>query len=154
MNGDTDANDDANDDRDANGDHPLSGVAEGLAYESTWEVGAIEPQAVTDDLEVAATPEIIGAMEQTVYDGVVPRLPDGHRIVGVRVECDHRAPTPAGEEIRVRIEVEEVDAESGQLVSTATVEDDRGVAATGRMRHAVVNREAFAERVRGRLGEE
>ncbi|UPV72891.1 hypothetical protein M0R89_10055 [Halorussus limi] len=132
-------------------DDPLAGVEPGFEYESTREVGEIEPQTVADGVEVAATPEIIGAMEQTVYDGVVPNLPAGHRIVGVRVECDHRAPTPAGEEIRVRIEVEEVDAERGQITSSATVEDEDGVAATGRMRHAVVNREAFAERVRERV---
>lgn len=135
-------------------DDPLSAVDEGLVHESTWEVGAIEPQEVADGVEVAATPEIIGAMEQTVYDGVVPRLPDGHRVVGVRIECDHCAPTPVGEEVRVRIEVEEVDAERGQIVSTATVEDDGGVAATGRMHHAVVDREAFAETVRERIDEE
>ena len=133
---------------------PLSAVAEGLEYEATWKVGRLEPQAVTDDIAVAATPEIIGYMEQTVYDGVVPRLPEGHRIVGVRIECDHRAPTPAGEEVTVAIEVEEVDAEKGQLASGATVEDDYGVAATGRMRHAVVEREAFAERVKRRFGAE
>lgn len=131
-------------------DDPLSAVADGLAAESTWEVGRLEPQEVADGVEVAATPEIIGVMEQTVYDAVVPLLPDGHRIVGVRIECDHRAPTPVGEAVTASITVEEVDAERGQLVSTATVEDEQGVAATGRMRHAVVNREAFAERIRGR----
>ncbi|UPV98910.1 hypothetical protein M0R88_10240 [Halorussus gelatinilyticus] len=132
-------------------DDPLSAVGEGLAHESTWEAGQMEPQTVAEGVEVAATPEIIGFMEQTVYDGVVPKLPEGHRIVGVRIECDHLAPTPAGEAVAVAIEVEEVDAESGQITSSATVEDRGGVAAEGRMRHAVVNREAFAERVRGRL---
>ncbi|NEU57766.1 thioesterase family protein [Halorussus sp. MSC15.2] len=117
-------------------DDPLSAVAEGFAYESTWEAGQMEPQTVADGIEVAATPELIGFMEQTVYDGVVPQLPEGHRIVGVRIECDHRAPTPAGEAVSVSITVEEVDAESGQITSSATVEDEGGVAATGRMRHA------------------
>ncbi|WP_435180081.1 thioesterase family protein [Halorussus sp. AFM4] len=133
-------------------DDPLAAIEPGFGYEATREVGQIEPQEVADGIEIAATPEIIGAMEKAVYDGVVPRLPEGHRIVGVRVECDHRAPTPAGEEITTSIEVEEVDAERGQLVSTATVEDEAGLAATGRMRHAVVEREAFAERVRERAG--
>ena len=130
---------------------PLAAVEPGLTHEATREVGQIEPQEVADGIAVAATPEIIGAMEKTVYDGVVPRLPEGHRVVGVRIECDHRAPTPVGEEITTTVEVEEVDAERGQVVSTATVEDEGGMAATGRMRHAVVEREAFAERVRERV---
>ena len=132
-------------------DDPLSAIGPGFEHDATWEVGEIEPQEVADGVEIAATPEIIGLMEQTVYDGVVPRLPEGHRIVGVRIECDHRAPTPAGEKITVSITVEEIDAEKGQLVSSATVEDDYGVAATGRMRHAAVEREAFAERVKRRF---
>ncbi|MFC4551196.1 MULTISPECIES: thioesterase family protein [Halorussus] len=132
-------------------DDPLSAIAPGFEHEATWEVGEIEPQEVADGIEIAATPEIVGYMEQTVYDGVVPRLPEGHRIVGVRIECDHRAPTPAGEEVTVSITVEEIDAEKGQLVSSATVEDDYGTAATGRMRHAAVEREMFAERVRRRF---
>ncbi|NHN57666.1 MULTISPECIES: thioesterase family protein [Halorussus] len=132
-------------------DSPLAEVEPGFEYETTWEAGRLEPQTVTDGIEIAATPEIIGAMEKTVYDGVVPRLPDGHRIVGVRIECDHRAPTPAGEEIVVSIEVEEVDVERGHLVSTGTVEDEGDVAATSRMRHAVVEREAFADRIRERV---
>ena len=135
-------------------DDPLSNVAEGLEHEATWEVGEIEPQEVADGVAVAATPEIVGYVEQTVYDGVVPRLPEGHRIVGVRIECDHRAPTPAGEEVTVSITVEEVDSERGQIVSTATVTDEYGTAATGRTRHAVVDREAFAERVMRRFGGE
>jgi hypothetical protein len=56
--------------------------------------------------------------------------------------------------VAVAVEVEKVDAENGQLTSTATVEDERGVAATGRMRHAVVEREAFAEQVRRRVEDE
>ncbi|WP_137283762.1 thioesterase family protein [Halorussus salinisoli] len=131
-------------------DGPLSDVPEGLEYEAQWEAWAFEPQTVVDDLAVAATPEMVGFMEGTLRDGVTPHLPDGHRIVGVRVDCEHRASTPAGEEVTVSITVEEVDAESGRLVSTARVEDDRGLAATGQLRHAVVNRAAFADRIRGR----
>lgn len=131
---------------------PLSGVPVGFEFEATWTVGRFEPQTIVDGLEVVATPEIVGCMEGTLRDGVTPHLPEGHRVVGFRVECDHRAPTPAGEEVAVTIVVEEVD--DNRLVSTATVEDASGTVATGRMRHAVVDRESFGRAIAERFGEE
>ncbi|RBI62304.1 thioesterase [halophilic archaeon] len=133
------------------GDDLLSGIDAGFEHESTWEVGAFEPQTIADGVAVSSTPELIGCMEGTVRDGVTPLLPDGYRIVGVRIECDHRAPTPAGEEVTVSIEVEETDATDDRLVSTATVADERGTVATGRMHHAVVDRASFADRVERRF---
>ncbi|MGZ0747701.1 thioesterase family protein [Haloparvum sp. AD34] len=132
---------------------PLSAVSPGLEYTDTWPVGRFEPQTIVDGVDVVATPEIIGCMEGTVRDAVTPHLPDGHRVVGSEVECDHRAPTPAGGEVEVTIAVEAVDEETDQLVTTATVVDDSGTVATGRMRHAAVDRESFGESVAQRFGD-
>ncbi|AFK20714.1 hypothetical protein E6P09_18945 (plasmid) [Haloferax mediterranei ATCC 33500] len=44
---------------------------------------------------MAAIPEEIGFMEQTVYVAVVPRLPEGHRIVGIRIELPGVPVAPA-----------------------------------------------------------
>lgn len=132
---------------------PLSAISPGLEHTETWPVGRFEPQTIVDGVDVVATPEIIGCMEGTVRDAVTPHLPDGHRVVGSEVDIDHRAPTPAGGEVDVTVVVEEIDEETDQIVATATVEDDAGTVATGRMRHAAVDRETFGQSVERRFAE-
>ncbi|WP_430504576.1 thioesterase family protein [Haloparvum sp. PAK95] len=132
---------------------PLSNISPGLEFSETWPVGRFEPQTIVDGVDVVATPEIIGCMEGTVRDAVTPHLPDGYRVVGSEVECDHRAPTPAGGEVEVTVEIEAVDEENDQVVATATVTDDAGIVATGRMQHAAVDRETFGGSVERRFAE-
>lgn len=132
---------------------PLSAVSPGFEYTETWPVGRFEPQTIVEGVDVVATPEIIGCMEGTVRDAVTPHLPDGHRVVGSEVRCDHQAPTPADGEVDVTVVIEEIDEDTNQVVATATVSDDAGTVATGRMRHAAVDRETFGGSVERRFSE-
>ncbi|MGI9144956.1 MAG: thioesterase family protein [Chloroflexota bacterium] len=79
-----------------------------------------ESTAVVDDsklastvgsggLEVFSSPALIALMENAARAAVEALLPAQQTTVGVRVDVRHLAPSPAGEHVRARAELTEVD---------------------------------------------
>lgn len=60
-------------------------------------------------IEVFSTPSLIALMENAARSAVEPLLPPDQTTVGVRVDVRHLAATPAGEQVRARAELVEVD---------------------------------------------
>ncbi len=73
------------------------------------------------------------------------RLQPGQTSVGMRVQIDHLAPTPVGQEIRAEVKLERV--EGRRLVFAVSVSDGRGLVAAGKVTRAVVDRERFLDNV-------
>ncbi len=58
-----------------------------------------------DDARVLSTPHMIGLMEKTCRDAVLPLLGPGYDTVGTHVNVAHLAAAPLGTQVRVRAEV-------------------------------------------------
>ncbi len=58
---------------------------------------------------VLSTPRVIGRLEQTAHEAILPFLPEGQTSVGMLVNVRHLAATPVGMTVRFRAELLEVD---------------------------------------------
>lgn len=58
---------------------------------------------------VFSTPRMIGMLEHTAHEGILPFLPEGQTSVGLVVNVRHLAATPVGMKVRFRAELLEVD---------------------------------------------
>ncbi len=58
-----------------------------------------------EDARVLSTPHMIGLMEKTCRDTVLPLLDPGYDTVGTHVNVAHLAAAPVGSQVRVRAEV-------------------------------------------------
>lgn len=58
---------------------------------------------------VLSTPSMIGLMEQTCLEGVMPHLDDNEQTVGTMVHIWHKAVVPIGEEVTIRCKLIEQD---------------------------------------------
>src|SRR5215207_4282158 len=78
----------------------VSGVVEGPLLASAVGSGG---------LDVFSTPAMIALMENAARSAVESLLPPDQATVGVRLDVRHLAATPAGDEVRARAELVEVD---------------------------------------------
>lgn len=97
------------------------------------------------DVPVLGTPRLLAWCEQVTVAALAPGLDEGSTSVGFRIRLDHLAPTPVGDELRVRAEVSEVDGRQVTLVVTG--EDSSGTAASGSVTRVVVDRQRFLDRL-------
>ncbi len=98
------------------------------------------------DVPVLATPRLIALCEAASLTALEGNLEEGQTSVGMRVQLDHLAPTAIGSSVRVEVVLEEV--EGARAIFKATVNDDRGLVAVGRVTRVVVNRERFLDKLR------
>ena len=102
--------------------------------------------------EVFATGFLVGLVEWTCIQAVNPHLDwPREQTVGTRVELSHEAPTPPGVEVRVDVELVEVDRR--RLVFRAQAHDDVALICQGRHERAVIDRERFAARLAARAAQ-
>jgi predicted thioesterase len=73
-------------------------------------------------------------------------LDPGETTVGMRAQLDHLAPVGVGSSVRAEVTLERI--EGRRLVFTATVVDDAGLVAVGKITRVVVRREEFLEKAR------
>ncbi len=99
------------------------------------------------DVQVLATPRVVGLAEQASVAAVSEVLDEGQTTVGFRVQLDHLAPTPIGGEVVAEATLETV--ESRRLTFRVSVNDGRGLVAAGRITRVVVDRDRFLERTVG-----
>jgi fluoroacetyl-CoA thioesterase len=99
-----------------------------------------------EDARVLATPRLIGGLERTCRNAVLPFLEPGNDTVGTHVNVYHLSATPIGMRVSFRAEV--VSVEERRVNFKVEAFDEAGKIAEGTHQRAVVNVERFAGRVR------
>ena len=95
-----------------------------------------------EDARVLATPRMIGLMEKTCRDAVLPLLESGYDTVGTHVNVAHLAAAPLGSHVTFRAEVIGVDGRRIEFrVEAAT---DREKISEGTHERTIINVAKFA----------
>jgi fluoroacetyl-CoA thioesterase len=99
---------------------------------------------------VLSTPHMIGYMERTCRDTVLPLLEPGHDTVGTQVNVAHLAAAPLGMAVRFTAEVIAVDGRRIQFRVEAW--DEKEKIGEGTHERAVINVAKFASRLAAKKG--
>lgn len=96
-------------------------------------------------VDVLATPAMIGFMEQTCLELVLPLLEQGYNTVGTEVNIKHMKATPIGQQIECIARLTKVD---GRILKfEVEVTDSTGKAGEGTHTRAIVNIEKFMSKI-------
>jgi len=119
----------------------------GLTGEHTFTVEAKHAIEFAGDgmPAVLSTPNLIGLLERTARQTLVPLLDAHERTVGTEIELRHLAPTPIG--ARVRLSVRVIHADGNLVTFTVEARDEHEVIARGLHRRAVIRVDSFSRRV-------
>lgn len=102
-------------------------------------------QAVgSGDVPVLGTPRVLALAEAATVAATATRMPSGMTTVGLRVEVEHRAPTPIGRTVVATAQLAKVDGR--RLHFEITVTDGPRVVAEGRVERMLVDRRRFLDR--------
>jgi fluoroacetyl-CoA thioesterase len=99
-----------------------------------------------DGARVLATPAMIGLLEMTCRDSILPLLDPGFDSVGTEVNVKHLAATPMGMEVTFRSEV--IESDDRRVKFTVAAFDEKEQIADGTHERFVVNVERFAKRLK------
>jgi len=118
----------------------------GLSAQVQLKVGdADTAQALgSGDVPVLGTPRVLALAEAATVVATARQLPAGTTTVGVRVELDHRSPTPVGRTVVAAASLTKVDGR--RLVFDVTVHDEDLLVADGRIERILVDRHRFVEK--------
>ena len=118
----------------------MEGIEVGLEGEKEFEV--------TEDMspphlpaKVLSTPSMVGLIEGACLQLVQPLLGDQETTVGTHVNVSHSGPAMAGESVRIRAILEQIDKR--RLTFAITVTSPRGEISTGTHQRAVVDLTRF-----------
>lgn len=102
-------------------------------------------QAVgSGDVPVLGTPRVLALAEAATVAATATRMPTGMTTVGMRVELDHRAPTPIGRTVVAQARLAQADGR--RLLFEVTVTDGETTVAQGRVERILVDRHRFVAR--------
>ncbi len=125
----------------------------GLTAELTHRVApADSAENWAHELPVLTTPVLLWLAEATCVDALGDQLADDQMTLGLAFEVRHLAPTPVGDEVHLRAELEQIDGE--RLHFRVSGRDSEEEVLDGAHQRAIVDRARFAshvERKRGRL---
>jgi fluoroacetyl-CoA thioesterase len=96
------------------------------------------------DVPVLGTPRVLALAEAATVVATARQLPAGTTTVGVRVELDHRSPTPVGRTVLAKANLTHV--EGRRLVFEVSVYDEDLLVADGRVERILVDRHRFVEK--------
>lgn len=96
------------------------------------------------DVDMLGTPRLVALVEEATCAALLGHLDASATTVGMRVQLDHLIPVPVGQSVRAEVTLERV--EGRRLTFTASVTNDRGLVAAGRVTRVVVQRDRFLER--------
>jgi predicted thioesterase len=99
------------------------------------------------DVPVLGTPRVLALAEAATVVATAQRMPAGMTTVGIRVELDHKAPTPVGRTVVAQAQLAKVDGR--RLLFEVTVTDGSTTVAEGRVERALVDRHKFVEKAFG-----
>ena len=94
---------------------------------------------------VLSTPQLVGLIERTARESLVPFLEGNERTVGVEIEIRHLAPTPLGKQVTIIARV--IHTEAKLVDFQFEVRDEHEIIARGLHKRAVITVESFARRV-------
>jgi len=77
------------------------------------------------DIEVYATPAMIGLMENAALKVVDPQLPEGYATVGMHLDVEHLAATPIGMNVKAKAVLKEIDGKKLTFFVQAFDEQDK-----------------------------
>ncbi len=97
-----------------------------------------------------ASPRMIGHMEFTARDAVLPHLEPGQDTVGTRVDVSHLAATPLGDEVTYRATLIEVDGR--KLTFAVEARDSKEVVGRGTHQRYIIDVERFAVGLKKKFG--
>ena len=97
---------------------------------------------------VLATPWMIGWMERTCRDAVLPYLEPGHDTVGTHVNVSHLAATPMGMTVTFTAEVTSVEDRRVNFIVEAR--DEKEKCGEGTHQRAIVNIARFAAKMQSK----
>jgi len=98
------------------------------------------------DLPVLATPRLLAFVEEACVACVAGLLSDELTTVGARVVLDHRAPSPVGALVTIRVRLDDVDGRRLGFSFEAS-HGDGTIVAAGEHHRVVVDREGFMSRL-------
>ncbi len=99
---------------------------------------------------VLATPWMIGWMERTCRDAVLPLLDAGHDTVGTHVDVYHLAATPIGMTVTFTAEV--IAVEGRRINFRVEARDEKEKCGEGTHERTIVNIARFAAKMQTKLG--
>lgn len=94
---------------------------------------------------VFSTPRLVGNLESTAHQLILPHLAEGQTSVGVSVNVRHMAATPVGMQVRFRAELLEVDRRRLRFKVEAWDEVEK--IAEGEHERFIIDEARFAERL-------
>ena len=94
---------------------------------------------------VLATPWLVWFMEHTARRAMLPHLEPTESTVGTRVEIEHLAPTPLGQEVTCRAQV--LRSEGSQFLFKLEAFDEQEKIANGLHKLNIIDKARFAGRV-------
>ncbi len=94
---------------------------------------------------VLATPRLIGLLERTAREALVPFLDPAERSVGIEIDLRHLAPAPLGAAVTCLARV--VSSENRTVTFQIEARDEEELLARGLHQRAVIKIEPFARRV-------
>jgi predicted thioesterase len=125
------------------------GLAAGLSAKVRLCVGDGDTaQALgSGDVPVLGTPRILALAEAATVAATAHQLPPGATTVGVRVELDHRAPSPVGSTVVAMATL--VLVAGRRLIFDVTVHEEDLLVADGRVERILVDRHRFVAKATG-----
>ena len=101
------------------------------------------------NVRVFATISMIGLMEKTCLESVLPYLEPGQDTVGTHVNVSHAKATPVG--MKVWCESELVEIDRRRLVFRVAAYDERGLIGEGAHERFIIDKERFLEKTYAQL---
>lgn len=101
-----------------------------------------------DGARVLSTPHMIGYMERTCRDLVLPLLDSGHDTVGTQVTVSHLAAAPMGMTVTFHAEV--IGVEGRRVQFRVDAFDEKEKIGEGTHERAIINVAKFATRLAGK----
>jgi fluoroacetyl-CoA thioesterase len=119
----------------------------GLAGEMTFVVGAEHAIDFASGgmPAVFSTPKMIGLLERTARESLMPYLENSEQTVGVEIDIKHLAPTPIG--ARVTLSTRVISSEGNFVSFTVEARDEHEIVSKGIHKRAVIQVDSFARRV-------
>ena len=99
---------------------------------------------------VLATPWMIGWMERTCRDSVLPFLDEGYDTVGTHVDVYHLAATPMGMTVTFTAEV--IAVNERRVTFRVEARDEKEKAGEGTHERAIINIARFTSRMQAKFG--
>jgi fluoroacetyl-CoA thioesterase len=95
--------------------------------------------------EVLATPVMIMAMENAALNAMRPFLEPGESAVGTKIDVQHIAATPVGQNVRAEAEV--IGTAGKQIMFKVSARDETEEIGNGTHRRTMINLASFNERL-------